>query len=223
MPMRRIRNKPSDPFFSSVLLLLHLDGFNNGTTFPDSSSFNHTITRVGDVVISTAQSKFGGSSGFFDGVGDYLTLPTSTAFNVGTGAFTVEFWFYSNGSPTSRELFKPGGAGTSNGFGVSASNILQWWKDGTGAILSSSTSIAANTWYHVAVCKSAIGVMRLFLNGVQQGSSVSNSDTFNFSGWTIGRGAFNSQWNGWIDEFRVSQIERYTANFTLQPVAFPDS
>ena len=84
---------PTDPNFADVSLLLHGDGANNSTTFTDSSSNNFTLSRVGDVKISTTESKFGGSSIFFDGTGDYLTLANNSDFNF-PNDFTVEAWVY---------------------------------------------------------------------------------------------------------------------------------
>ena len=63
---------PAEPYFHNNSLLLHGDGTNGSTTFKDDSINNHTITAYGNAQISTAQSKFGGSSIYFDGNGDYL-------------------------------------------------------------------------------------------------------------------------------------------------------
>jgi hypothetical protein len=77
---------PTDPYFSNVSLLLHGDGANGSTTIVDSSPSPKTVTAVGNAQISTAQSKFGGSSLAFDGSGDYLTvqvaLPLSLALEI---------------------------------------------------------------------------------------------------------------------------------------------
>jgi len=53
-----------------------------------------TITPFGNAQISTTRSKFGGSSAFFDGTGDYLSTGTPSGFAFGTGDFTVEAWVY---------------------------------------------------------------------------------------------------------------------------------
>jgi hypothetical protein len=83
----------SDPDFANVSLLLHMDGSNGSTTFPDSSSNGLTVTRYGNAQISTAQSKFGGASAYFDGAGDYLELPNpNTAIGAVAGDFTIECW-----------------------------------------------------------------------------------------------------------------------------------
>ena len=93
----------SDPYFDQTVLLLKGDG-NQGATnfynpgppkylaFSDNSDNNLPITVVGDAygtTISPYQATF---SNYFDGTGDSLTVPANTAFNLGTGDFTIEFW-----------------------------------------------------------------------------------------------------------------------------------
>src|SRR3972149_9214360 len=60
---------------SYTKLLLHMDGANGSTTFTDE--MGQAVTANGNAQISTAQSKFGGASGLFDGTGDYLSVPAS--------------------------------------------------------------------------------------------------------------------------------------------------
>jgi hypothetical protein len=71
-----------------------MDGANNSTTFTDSSLTPKTVFANGDAKISTAQSKFGGSSAYLDGNGDHLSIPNSSDFEFGSGDFTIEFWAY---------------------------------------------------------------------------------------------------------------------------------
>lgn len=53
--------------------LLHMNGVDASTTFTDTASGGtHTWTASGNAQIDTAQSKFGGASGLFDGNGDYI-------------------------------------------------------------------------------------------------------------------------------------------------------
>lgn len=61
----------SDPYFSNVSLLLHMDGANGSTTFTDSGPNALTITPTG-TTISTSQAKYG-ASGYFNGTSAYLT------------------------------------------------------------------------------------------------------------------------------------------------------
>jgi hypothetical protein len=85
-----------DPYRSNVVLHLPMTGANNSTTFTDVQPTPKTITRNGDTKISTAQSKWGQGSGYFDGTGDYLTLANHADFALGAGNFTIEFWIYYN-------------------------------------------------------------------------------------------------------------------------------
>lgn len=80
------------PDFSKVALLLPMNGANGGTAFTDYSPATKTVTRTG-AVTSTAQSKYYGSSGYFDGTGDRLSIASHADFALGTGDFTIGFWF----------------------------------------------------------------------------------------------------------------------------------
>ena len=86
----------NDPFFENVSLLLFGNGTNGSTIINDNSQSPKTILSVGNSQISTAQSKFYGSSILFDGTGDWLTVSPTTDLVFDAGAFTVEFWFYAN-------------------------------------------------------------------------------------------------------------------------------
>ena len=81
-----------DPFAANTVLAMHMDGTNGSTTFYDQCG--KTVTANGNAQINTAQSKFGGSSAYFDGTGDYLSLGASvpTDLQIGGGGFTIEFW-----------------------------------------------------------------------------------------------------------------------------------
>ena len=72
-------------------LLIHADGTNGSTTFTDASLRMNPITANGDAQISTAQSKFGDSSAYFDGTGDYLSVADREDFDFGTSNFTIDF------------------------------------------------------------------------------------------------------------------------------------
>jgi len=221
---------PSDPDFDSVSLLLHGDGNNGSTTFIDSSSNSHTVTPVGDAQISTAQSKFGGASMYFDGTGDYLTLTNDASFVFGTGDFTVEMWVYHT-SEDSQKLYYDGRPSSTTGAYVALyktpENKLALFVDAANRIVG-TTSILQNAWYHIAVCRQGSST-KLFLNGTQEGSTF--TDTTNYlngaSRPIIGADGFNpsanTQMQGYIDDLRVTKgVARYTSNFTPPTAPLPD-
>ena len=117
------QNQNQDPFANNVVLFLKGNGANGSTNIIDSSPNPKTISVFGDTQISTAQSKYGGSSIVFDGVGDYLEVTPLTAFNFGTGDFTIESWIRLNLNDTEyRDVIRLdyGSVGISLRFGNSS-------------------------------------------------------------------------------------------------------
>ncbi len=208
-----------DPYFSNVSLLIKADGEDNSTTFVDSSN-NFAISRIGNTKISTDQSKFGGSSVYFDGNGDYLTAADTVAFNFGTGNFTVECWVYlpSLGSGY-RTFCTTAGPNDFQGFYFGHNGGQLVFLVGGGSrwdVAIENGSISANTWTHVCGVRNG-NVFTTYINGVQAGSqtlSIMLTNTNNLI--SVGGRSNATQWtNGYIDDLRVTKgIARYTANFT---------
>ena len=222
---------PTAPFTSDGNTRLLLSATNGGIT--DATAKNNLET-VGNAQISTTQSKFGGSSMYFDGTGDYLTIPNSIFFDFGAGDFTIEMWVYPTavGQSSLTLLYcKPNGSGYSGitlGQGVGAytaviyaSSTGSTWNLASGV---SAGTMTANAWNHVAVCRYGTNLYG-FVNGVL-GSTTSVSTTALVSTTTqvsIGSslGTANTYLTGYIDDLRVTKgIARYTSNFTPPTSAF---
>jgi YD repeat-containing protein len=225
----------SDPYFSSVSVLLRGEGANNSTTIVDSAAAPKTIAAWGAAKISTAQKKSGGSSMTFGGDGDYLIVPASPGnnFNFGTGDFTVEAWFYLASAGSSyRSLFVMPWGSTNmsirfgdDGFG----GRLQFASEATAfAPLYSSEHTQASlvgAWHHVAFTRSG-GLARAFLDGNLltlrnnnfSGSPVTSwADASNITSVAQAyvSNASGQTWHGYIDDVRVTKgVARYTASFT---------
>lgn len=219
-----------DPYLGAVVLYLKGDGSNNGTTFTDSSPRGKTATRYGTPVTSTASSKFGTASLYFDGNGDYLEYADSTDFEFGAGTdFTVEAWVRrlgnSAGAQVSLIVCKRGAGGTSayqlsinDTTGSLSFDIWDSANTGYNPIVSPGLTWDTNTWYHVAACRQGTN-WYLWRDGVSVATGTSSvairdtTDTFTVGGWS----AFSGQrgFNGYIDELRVTRgIARYTSAFT---------
>jgi hypothetical protein len=204
--------------------LLHMNGENGSKTFIDE--IGHTVTAYGDAAISTAQSKFGGASGHFDGNGDYLVISASSDLEFEGGDFTVDFWAYISG--TGLQWFYSGAsdytffitynsAGTGK-LGIYASSDGYSWfisadpgGNGIGA-----TTVPLNQWNHIAVTRSG-NTWRIFLNGVKDLEITASGSIVNKNeNKIIGRHPNGSYcFNGYIDEFRISKgIARWTSDFT---------
>ncbi len=214
-----------DPYFANVSLLLRGDGANGSTVFTDSSLNNFTMSSFGNAQISTVESKYGGSSMYFDGAGDYIQSPSSSAFAYGTGDFTVEMWLYPiNGVSGFRTFYNNLlSAGNNNGFylwtqpasaGFYSIDLLP--SDVAYIIDSSGNNIAAAAWSHFAVCRSGTTV-RIFVNGSQV-STATMTTNITATQIRLANPLGNSSgadWNGYIDDLRITKgVARYTANFT---------
>lgn len=205
---------------SPVMLLLHCDGTDGSTSFPDSSLFNRTVTAHGNAQVDTAQFKFGTGSALLDGSGDYLTAPTGTPFQF-TGDFTVEFWvrFATTGTQV---LFDCRTGDTSTGFVIYADGLA--WNVYSGALrINGVSGQATGTWYHVALCRSGSSI-RLFIDGVQAGSTWTSSTSFTDGVCVIGAMSDGTSGaNGWLDEIRIANgFAYYTSNFTPPSAPFPN-
>jgi len=177
-----------------------------------------TVTAQGNAVVSSLQSKFGGASALFDGTtGTRLFVSGSISE---TGAFTIEFWFRKTADAgnlfyTLPETFGRGvmylGSGGQLLYDTYSSDTPDFNNTGTGL----ATGLVNNQWYHVAYVRNASNSVTVYLDGVakQTGTSTINYPT---GGLGIGSDGFI----GNIDEFRISNTARYTANFLPPEAAF---
>lgn len=215
---------PSDPLWSSVVALLHCDGANGSTSFPDVTG--RTWTPGGNAKISTAQSVFGGASALFDGNGDYIAAPNPTLYGVD---FTVEGRIQPTSIGISQVVFTtyrlPVQAGAVI-LRLEADNrmdISEGTKGSTG-----TTILAANTWYSFALVYSATSkTLSLFINGALDASlegTVSTGYSSMFFGGSPGDNNLGTRWwNGYMDELRITKAARYSSNYTPDSAPFPNS
>jgi hypothetical protein len=170
------------------------------------------LETVGNAQISTTQSKFGGSSMFFDGTGDWLTMRGSVDFAFGTGDFTMECWAYNTNSTQPQYLFMVDATGGIS-FGFESGSFVLG-RRATAIDLSYTYTIPINSWVHYAVTRSGT-TARLFINGVQVASNT-NSLNYTVTGNTAVGGVPTTSvsFYGYIDDFRITKgFARYTANF----------
>jgi hypothetical protein len=190
--------------------------------FVDNSSNNFTILRTGSPSVQrfspfnpTAPYNTAtiGGSGYFDGSGDYLNTASNAAFGFGTGDFTLECWVY----PLQANYTWMFDFRTTNPETVPA---LYSQTGGTyyyvdGAVVISGTQLAINTWSHVAVCRSS-GSTKLFINGVQSGSTWADSTNYTDTPFKFSRNengaVFGTQYAAGIRVIKGTAL--YTTTFT---------
>jgi len=212
-----------DPFADSVVALVRMVGAEATTVFTDDKGA--TVTTYGNTYITRTDSDFPDGCGVFDGSGDYLTLPTSTAYNLGANTATVEAFVKLAVMPSSdawpsnwsshMELVGRGVPSASPGWGliVGQTKVLVNVNDSQQA--SYLHGMSAGVKYHVAFCLDN-GTLRTFVGGQLKATStgITMSQVFTnplYIGCETGEGAWL---NGKLGGVRVTKAARYTANFT---------
>ena len=214
--------------------LLHMNGADASTTFTDTALGGaHIWTAHGNAQIDTAQSKFGGASGLFDGNGDYISTPDSSDFDFGSGNFTIDFWMRMIRINSLHHVIAFYGSQWSNGnyqwyFEVDENIGSNRWKlqaavyDSTYHVLISDSALADQTWYHVALVRNGSEVA-LYINGQKQSSTynIGSNSLIDPAGTCYAKigdatwSTYHYYYKGWIDEFRISKgTARWTRNFT---------
>lgn len=233
-----ITEAKGDPYYNSVELLLSMDGYAGSTTFKDSSKNNHTISVSGTPSISSTSGYAGGQSAYFDGSGDYLTLPSSV-FDFGTEDWTIEFWInVLTNSNTYPYTMGSSRYNSGSGFYLTISGSATGWG-GTGAMSFNGASTLVNRasvgsgdvvirnagWKHIAITRNGVET-RMFVDGVMTSlhiaSGVANYGVQAARIMTTGEvpastsllAALNERC--YLDELRVTKgVARYTADFPL--------
>jgi hypothetical protein len=214
--------EPTDPNFKNVTLLLHGDGSNGAqnNTFLDSSTNNFTITRNGNTTQGSFSPYGSNWSNYFDGTGDYLTVPANTAFAFGTGDFTVEFWFnaasYRTSGPYYDCFLALGNFANSPYFRINQDGRLTAGITATNEYYTTST-VTLNRWTHFAVTRQG-STVRLFVNGVLETTQTNSTNLLNTTDVTVGTSAWqaaNETFTGYLSNVRVLKgTAVYTSTFT---------
>jgi len=206
-------------------LLIHGEEVITGATFFDSSQVpvTKTVTKNGNATQSPTKSKFNGWSWYFQGIGDYLSVPASPDFLMGTDPFTVEFWVNMD------ELTGP--LGTQQAFlsSTPANNFdFSFAEEQLRVLIQSKWFVfpwkpKTNTWYHVAVVREG-NKLKAFVDGDRLGTrDIAVSHGTN-GGLQFGRYANAVEgFRGYLDEIRISRgVARWSSRFFPPIAAYPN-
>ena len=120
----------------------------------------------------------------FDGVTDYLNA--GTGVDLGTGDFTISAWVYLNAIGADENLFyKKQDSSNRWYFVINSSGKLVFWSRQGGSTKiedGGSTTFIANTWYRVVVSADRDSFIKLYINGVLDGTGSGDTDTIDNTG-----------------------------------------
>lgn len=200
----------------NTLLLLHFDG-----DFTDAKG-NFNLSNTG-AVINNSNMKFGTGSAYFKN--GFLVFPDKQwlADLLASGNYTIDFWmkhqFQTN---TSEEPFSDDYNRDTSGFMLnmeyssSRGNFIRWgnYNSFVSYGFLNYYNNNNNVWNHIAItCQN--GYTKIFINGQKFAEKSSYYPTLRTHKLCIGgRDGNDSNCDGYYDEFRISNIARWTGNFT---------
>lgn len=171
----------------------------SNTTASDSSGNGKDGTVSG--ATWTTSGKSNGALDF-DGVDDYVSLPNIV--NPSSTNFTAMAWVNLDTERGSYQVILQQEGGSGRTWLGRKSNDTLYTFIGSSE-LTSSTSLALNTWYHVAVVKNG-STITLYINGQGAGSATRTAES-ETSGMLVGKHKAPSttleEWDGKIDQVRL--------------------
>lgn len=216
----------ADPYWGNVVLAMHMDDVG----LPDLKG--KSVTLNGGMGRNIATYKFGGASALFDATNDYISIPNSSDFNFGSGAFDIDLWCRTTtaSGPTqtllsTTTLGVPGYTGFYLIRDTAAKIVFYWFDDvGGGNSCTSTTSISTGAFHYIEVSCDGTNV-RLFFNGVLE-ATTPLSRPMSYSTAPLLIGAYEGPailWNGYIDDLRITKgAFRNTASYSVPTAAFEE-
>lgn len=225
----------SDPLFTNVALLLHMNGADGSTNFVDSSRHAWPVAASSPAKISTTQFKFGGGAAMFGGstTSGALSIPDAAPLTLGGSSFTIEFWVRFNTLTSNMALMSHAATSSSD-----ASWSLAWFTGGsitfrhfangtTGTSRTASWTPTPQTWHHFAACRDSTTFL-MFVDGVQvyANASFGTAAFFDSSAPLVVGARYTAReipLDGFMDDVRITVgSARYVAPFTPPTQPFPD-
>jgi hypothetical protein len=176
----------------------------SGSIAYDSSGLDNNGTIYGATWTIDCHSGFCLS---FDGVDDYVLIPDSSSLNL-DGEITLEAWVKPTG-PWNGDypgvIAKYWVPGYLLGIRNSSSTWGFWLRSNSGvASIFSDSPVEFNKWIHIAVVRDENNTMKMFINGTQQSSITTFTDSIASPGRDLEIGKWGPRYfNGTIDEVRI--------------------
>ena len=230
---------PADTDWGNVMIRSTFDSDFNDVKFGASPTRSDNT----DTALVSSPVKVGVKSLRLDDAYIYWDVTDTTKYDF-TGAWTMEAWVYIDdidGFDSVDCIFSGNSGSSIKNWGLNirkpganpAQIIFSWFNRNNSShnstagtdIVSTSLSSFVGAWNHIAYVKDATtGAQVLYLNGVAQGTAITDNEILNPDEFGLGYQEFNSSdFDGMIDDLRVSKSTRYTSNFTAPSTQLPIS
>ena len=142
-----------------------------------------------------------------------ITTPSSSAFELGYGDFTVETYIRLGSQGQSHTIFDVRGSDSYSAYGlfINSSRSVYWFDQNN--TFFATKSLTSQRWHHVAAVRRN-GTLTLYIDGASSGST-SRHIVLNGTGpFRVGVNAGSYVFlNGHLANFSFTKFAKYTANF----------
>lgn len=196
-----------------VVLAVPMDEGSGNKTYDQSGNHNDGTLYPTSVEVDDydgpqwVDGKFGKALSF-DGEDDYVDCGNDESLNI-TDEVTIEAWINPQKAHLGRIVSKWDSPTNNRSYLLSFLNgHLEFFISPYGSAayeyITSSTTIETNRWSHVVATRESDGIMRLFINGVEDAERGSVTDIFaSMAPLRIGQQENSNYFNGLIDEIRI--------------------
>jgi len=161
--------------------------------------------------LSTAQSKFGVSSLLLDGTNDYVESDSNV--DLSSTDFTIDVWIRPNSVTGYKGIWQSGTSTTEQSYLLG--NTV-YWTVTPSTIITSSVTVNANEWTMLSYERQG-NTHRIYKNGTLEDTATTANKQDN-GPFSIGENGFGD-FNGYIDELRVSTVARYGGSSFTEPTS----
>ena len=205
---------------ANTIVLLHFDGADGSTTFTDETG--KVWTPYSAAQLNTAEQKFGTASAIFNNnAATYIETPYHADFDLGNSDWTIDFWIKLPN--LDNEDFIQIGTNFTNGIAVYLTSTTLVVNIGLETeFLGTPFGLSANAWTHIAVVKTnATDNLKVFVGGVKKSDVTNSAHPTITTAVSVGK-VTTQGWGleGWIDELRISNVARWTSDFTPPTAAY---
>ena len=205
-------------FISTVSNRAYLDNVSVVAVTPNNEA-NPGLLRKTNITSTITETT---GSVYFDGGDDGLRSTPYDELTLGTGAFTIECWFWrQNITDTWQVLVADNLYQSAGGWSLyTNTDDIRFYKGGA-QIFIVSNCYSAQTWTHIAVQRDSGGRWSCYINGIDQGVSATDGVDFTDNRICIGTSNYNSNYpneynyKGYISNVRICKGHTvYKSNFT---------
>jgi len=172
---------------------------------------NSRFTAEGNAQLSTAQQKFGTASLLLDGTDDYVESDSS--IDLSSSDFTIDLWIRPDNVTGYKGIWQSGTSTTEQSY-LLGNQV--YWTVTPSTIITSSVTVSAGVWTMLSYERQG-NTHRIYKNGTLEDTFVTANRQDNGT-FSVGKNGFGD-FDGYIDEVRVSDTARYAGSSFTEPAS----